>query len=76
MNNVGPYGIHSLRSGILPGHSATLGSSNLIVENITMNDARNGSDYTCVVIPNRYMVTVANIMKESNPIILNVMGEY
>ena len=75
VNNVGPYRINALRSGILPGHSATLGSNNLIVENIMMNDDRNDSDYRCVIVPVQSMITVADIIDESDPTILYVAGE-
>ena len=75
MNNMGPYGVNAIRSGILTGYTATLDNSNLIVENIMMNDVRNGSEYSCVVIPARGMVT-ADIIDESDPTILYVAGEY
>ena len=76
VNNEGPYRISSLRSGILTGHTATLDSSNLIVENIMMNDGRNGSEYKCVIIPAQGMVTFGDILAESDPTILYVAGEY
>ena len=76
VNNVGPYRISALRSGILPGHSATLGSNNLIVENIMINDDRNDSDYRCMIIPAQGMVTIADIIDESDPTILYVAGEF
>ena len=58
MNNMGPYRINALRSGILVGHTASLGSNNLIVQNIMMNDDRNGSDYRCVIVRtiSRYII--------------------
>ena len=70
------YRRNALRSGILAGYSVPLGSDNLIVENIMMNDDRNGSDYRCVIIPAQGMITVANIIDESDPTILYVAGEY
>ena len=76
VNNEGPYRISAIRSGILTGHTATLDSSNLTVENIMMNDGRNGSEYICVVIPAQGMVTFADIIDESDPTILYVAGEY
>ena len=76
VNNVGPYGVNALRNGILAGHSGTLGSSNLIVENIMMNDNRNGSVYRCVIVPAQGMLTVADIIEESDPTILYVAGEF
>ena len=76
VNNMGPYRINFFRSGILTGHSATLDSNNLIVENIIMNDDRNGSEYRCVIGPAQGMITVADIIDESDPTILYVAGEY
>ena len=76
VNNMGPYRRNALRSGILTGHTATLGSNNLIVENIMMNDDRNGSDYRCVIVPAQGMITTADIIDESDPTILYVAGEY
>ena len=68
--------MNALRSGILTGHTATLGSNNLIVENIMMNDIRNGSEYRCVIVPAQGMITFADIIDESDPTILYVAGEY
>ena len=76
VNNGGPYRINALRNGILAGHTTTLGSNNLIVENIMMNDDRNGSDYRCVIILAQGMITVADIIDESDPTILYVAGEF
>ena len=73
VNNI-LYRRSALRSGILVGYSATLGN-NLIVENIMMNDVRNGSDYRCVIVPSYGMITLANITDESDPTILYVAGE-
>ena len=76
VDNMGPYRITALRSGILIRHSATVDSNNLIVENITMNDDRNGSDYRCVTaVSEQSMITFANIIDESDPTILYVAGE-
>ena len=75
MNNEGPYRINAIRNGILFEHNATLDSANLIVENITMNDVRNGSEYICVIIPAQGMVTLADIIDESDPTFLYVAGE-
>ena len=76
VNSMGPYRINALRNDILVGHTTTLGSNNLIVENIMINDDRNDSDYRCVIIPAQGMITVADIIDESDPTILYVAGEY
>ena len=76
VNNLGPYRISVIRSGILTGYTATLDSNNLIVENTVMNDNRNDSEYRCVIIPAQGTVTQADIIAESDPTILYVAGEY
>ena len=68
------YRINAIRIGILTGYTATLDSTNLIVENIMMNDSRNGSDYRCVIIPAQG-IYIADIIDESNPTILYIAGE-
>ena len=73
---MGPYRVNALHSGILTGYTVTLDSNNLIVENITMNDDRNGSEYRCGIVPAQSMITVADIINESDPTILYVAGEY
>ena len=73
---MGPYRRNAIRGGILTGYSTTLYNSNLIVENIMMNDDRNGSEYSCVIIPAQGMVTLTDIIHESNATILYVAGEY
>ena len=57
------YGVNALLNGILTGYSVN--GNNLIVENIMMNDSRNGSEYQCLTV---------NDM--SNPTFLYVAGEY
>ena len=74
-NSMGPYRINSMRSGILAGYTATLGSNNLIVENIMMNDGRNGTDYRCVIVPSTGTPSLGNIIDESDPTVLYVAGE-
>ena len=74
VNHMGPYGVNALRNDILTGHTAALDSNNLIVENIMMNDVRNGSDYRCVIIS--YNTSVQHILRESGPTLLYVAGEY
>jgi len=46
--NTRPYGVNALQNGILPGYSSN--GRNIIVENIMMNDSRNGSYYRCVLL--------------------------
>ena len=69
INNVGPYGVNALRNGIQDGYSAN--GNNLIVENIMMNDSRNGSEYSCMIVNN-----MERIIQMSNETFLYVAGEY
>ena len=62
-----PYTSNSLRNGILPEYSAN--GSNLIVEDIMINDHRSGSEYSCVV------VLQGTIQRQSNQTTLFVVGE-
>jgi len=62
------YGVNALLNGLVPGYSTN--RRNLIVENIMMNDGRNGSYYKCVLLQDR---TVVN---EDNLTILYVAGKY
>ena len=76
MNHTGLYRINALHNGILNGYTATFDGGNLIVENIMMNDSRNGSEYQCVIVPAQGMITFADVIVESDPTILYVAGEY
>ena len=73
INGKGPYGVSSIRDGSVIGYTTTLGSSNLIVENIMMNDSRNNSKLQCrgVIIG----LSDKTIHGLSNPYILYVAGE-
>ena len=67
INHGTPYTVMGLRNGIVAGYSAN--GNNLIVENITMNDDRNNTEYRC-------MITTMMILRQSGPTILYVAGEY
>ena len=71
INGKGPYGVNSIHDGSVTGYTTTLGSNNLIVEKIMMNDSRNNSKLKCVIItlPNK------SIQGESDPYMLYVAGE-
>ena len=63
------YTLNQLFTGQLAGHNST--GSNIIVEDIMMNDDRNGSVYICFI---PQMSPIPDI--ESDPTILYVAGEY
>ena len=68
INDMGPYKVTTLLNGILTGYSSN--GNNLIVQNVIMNDDRNGSNYSCVI-----NITIA-ILQQSYPTTLYVAGEY
>ena len=69
------YTVQLLRNGILIGYSSN--GSNLIIENIMMNDDRNDTEYSCVTVSSTVIFpTVADIVDRSDPTILYVAGEY
>ena len=70
VNNMGLHGINALRNGILTGYTTTLGSDNLIVENIMMNDDRNNTEYQCVIVLH------GTIQRRSDRTLMFVAGEY
>ena len=74
INHMGPYGINSLHNGILVGYTATLGSNNIVVKNIIMNDIRNDSLYTCVIVS--IYKSRRTILKEGSTTLLYVAGKY
>ena len=69
INNNGPYKIQQLHNGIVTGYSTN--ENNLIIENIMMNDDRDGTEYRCVILEQG----TTTILDESNPIFLFVTGE-
>ena len=77
INNMGPYRQSAIRGGVRTGYrgAADIAGNNLIVENIMMNDDRNGSDYRCVIVPGSGSLVLADIIEESDPTILYVAGE-
>ena len=70
INHTGPHGANSLLNGVLAGYSVDISSSTLIIQNITMNDVRNGSNYRCVILQGTTTV------RESDLTLLYVAGEY
>ena len=71
INGKGPYVVNSIRDGTVTGYTTTLGSNNLIVENIMMNDDRNNSKLQCMTIT----IPDKSPQKLSDPYILYVAGE-
>ena len=71
INYNGPYGVSALRNGILKGYSANITTNNLIIENITVNDVRNNTEYRCAFRTQNIPTILA-----SDPTILYVAGEY
>ena len=68
-----PHGVQSIINGILDGYSADVYySSNLIVQNIVMNDDRNDTEYQCVIL----ITGTTTILNRSDVTFLYVAGKY
>ena len=68
------YTVEPLHNGVLTGYSSN--GNNLIIKNITMNDDRNDTKYSCGMVPSTISnPTTANIMGESVQTTLHVAGE-
>ena len=64
-----------LHNGILTEYSSN--GSNLIIENIMMNDDRNGTVYSCgIVSSTEGNPTLTDMVNESDQTILYVAGKY
>ena len=78
INSMTPYGLSTIRNGTVPGYTNNLSSNNLIIENIMMNDDRNGTEYQCViltVVMRENDTVITEITQRSNTTILYVAGE-
>ena len=62
------YGVNSLLNGQVPGYSAAVHTTDLIIENIMMNDYRNDTEHRCVILQNTTI--------KDYPIFLIVAGEH
>ena len=65
-----PYRVIYLRNKTWPRYSAN--GNNLIVKNIMINDDRNNSNFSCVIVS----YTTDKILNESEPTFLYVAGKY
>ena len=65
------YEINDLRNDRVSGYSANIENNNLLIQNIMMNDNRNGTEYRCVVVND-----MGTRLNQSDPIILYFAGEY
>ena len=66
------YSSNQLFTGQLGGHNVSLIDGNIIVENVMINDDRNGSVYICL----RSSETIGAPNIESNPFTIIVAGEW
>ena len=79
INSMTPYGLSTIHNGTVSGYTNNLSSSNLIIENIMMNDDRNGTEYQCViltVVMRENDTVMTEITQRSDTTILYVAGEY
>ena len=71
INHLGPYGLNALHNGQVPEYSTYLDKTDLIIENIMMNDDRNDTEHRCIL-----KLLVQNTTIRGDPILLIVAGEH
>ena len=67
INDMGPIGLATSHASRLAGYRFS--GNNLIVENVTLNDTRNGSNYNCVI------TSRIAVLRQRNPTTLYIAGE-
>ena len=68
-----PYQVGAIRGGIVPGYTNNLGTTNLIIKSIMMDDDRNDTEYQCVIAISDTMTLIS--VERGNVTILYVAGE-
>ena len=67
--------VQHLHNGILTGYSSN--GSNLIIENIMMNDYRNDTEHSCGTVSSKvHKPAAADVEDESDITVLYIAGEY
>ena len=75
INGMRPYELPAIRGGIVPGYSNDLGSNNLLVTNIMMEDDRNDTEYQCVIGISGVFQNTLQVIERGKVSILYVAGE-
>ena len=76
INDREPHGLSAIHNGIVSGYTNDLGSNNLIITSIMMDDDRNNTKHQCVIATPR--VGTPNTLKaieSGNVTIIYVAGE-
>ena len=75
INDMPPYELSAIRNGIAPGYTSDLGSNNLLVTNIMMDDDRNGTEHQCVIGISGVFQNTLQVIERGNVSLLYVAGE-
>ena len=72
IDDTGPYGLNALHNGRVPGYSTYLDKTDLIIENIMMNDNRNDTEYRCMILQNTTIRSNATTLYVTGKCILKI----
>ena len=75
INHMVPHGLSATHGGIVSGYTSDLGSNNLLVTNIMMDDDRNDTEYQCVIAIPGTAPSTLQLTKRGDVSIIYVAGE-
>ena len=75
INRMPPHELPAIRGGTVSGYTSDLGSNNLLVTNITMDDDRNDTEHQCVIGISGVFQNALQVIERGNVSILYVAGE-
>ena len=75
INGMRPYEINAIHGGIVSGYANDLGSNNLLVTSIMMDDDRNDTEHQCVIGISGVLQNTLQLIERGNVFILYVAGE-
>ena len=75
INRMVPYGLSSIRNGIVSGYTNNLGTTSLIIKSIMMDDDRNDTEYQCVITISNADTMTEQPVERGSKTILYVAGE-
>ena len=76
IDRMGPYGLSSIRNGIVPGYTNNLGNTSLIIESIMMDDDRNDTEHQCVIAISDVDKMILQPVERGSKTILYFAGEW
>ena len=75
INSMTPQGINVIANGRVNGYTANLHKTDLIIENIMMNDNRNNTEYQCVIVISGASTSQEQVVEKGDVITVYVAGK-